>query len=155
MIRGPFVFGKRSQHPAHNEVNALLNLGYTLLANEIAGRLEAAGFDARVGFFHGVRYGRLSLALDLLEAHRVAVIDRLVLAAVNRRMMAPQDFLEHGDERGVRLEPGALRRFLGMYEEALGSVVPGEGRTARDRIALQIHELRAAVLEDGATLAAA
>jgi CRISP-associated protein Cas1 len=33
MVRPPFVFERRSKHPAHNGVNALLNLGYTLLAS--------------------------------------------------------------------------------------------------------------------------
>ncbi len=31
MEKAPFVFDRRSKHPAHNAVNALLNLGYTLL----------------------------------------------------------------------------------------------------------------------------
>ena len=52
-------------------IDALLNLGYTLLSVEIAGRLEASGFDPRIGYYHGIRYGRQSLALDLLESHRV------------------------------------------------------------------------------------
>lgn len=56
MIRPPFVFERRSKHPAHNATNALLNLGYVLLGNEIASRLEAAGFDPRIGYFHGLRY---------------------------------------------------------------------------------------------------
>ena len=49
MILSPFVFERRSKHPAHNATNALLNLGYVLLGNEIASRLEAAAFDPRIG----------------------------------------------------------------------------------------------------------
>lgn len=144
MVRPPFVFERRSQHPAHNGVNALLNLGYTLLAGEIASRLEASGFDPRIGFYHGVRYGRLSLALDLLEAHRVAVIDRLTLSVLNRRMLGLDDFEERGSA-GVRVTRAALRRYLALYEEALGDVVPGE-ESARGRIQRQVAELRRRVM---------
>ena len=47
----------------------LLNLGYVLLGTEIASRLEAAGFDPRIVYFHGLRHGRSRLPLDLLEPH--------------------------------------------------------------------------------------
>jgi len=144
MVRTPFLFERRSQRPAHNEVNALLNLGYTLLTFEIAGRLEAVGFDPRVGFYHGIRYGRSSLALDLIEPHRVEVIDRLVLSSLNRRMFSPSDFHDVGPAKGVRLLPKALRRFLALYEERLGAV--GEPDSPRAAIDTQIAALRKRVL---------
>lgn len=145
MVRTPFVFERRSKHPAHNAVNALLNLGYTLLAGEIASRLEGAGFDPRIGYYHGVRYGRSSLALDLIEAHRVDTIDRLTLSILNRRMLAPEDFVDHGGSLGTRLLPAALRRYLAQYEGAMGDAPPG-GATPRSRIQEQIDTLRRAVM---------
>ena len=145
MVRSPFRFERRSKHPAHNAVNALLNLGYTLLAGEIAGRLEAAGFDPRIGYFHGVRYGRSSLALDLIEAHRVDAIDRLTLALLNRRVLAPEDFEDRGGTYGVRLLPPALRRYLAHYEAAMGETTTA-GDTPRARVRAQVAELRRAVM---------
>lgn len=145
MVRAPFCFDKRSRRPARDPVNALLNLGYTLLTNELASALEGAGFDPRIGYFHGVRYGRASLALDLCEVHRVDVIDRLTLALLNRRVMSPGDFLDKGGELGVRLTPEALRRYLGHYEAALGE--PGEqAPSPRERFAAQVTTLRRQVL---------
>jgi CRISPR-associated protein Cas1 len=140
MIRPPFEFERRSQHPAHNPVNALLNLGYTLLANEVASCLESAGFDPRIGYYHGIRYSRSSLALDLVETHRVAVIDRLTLSILNRRMFGVEDFEERG-ELGVRMTRSALRRYLALYEDALGEVVP-RMESPRARIRAQVSELR-------------
>lgn len=145
MVRAPFRFERRSKHPAHNPVNALLNLGYTLLAGEIAGRLESAGFDPRVGYFHGVRYGRSSLALDLIEAHRVDTIDRLTLALLNRRMFAPEDFEDRGGSLGVRFTPPALRRFLAHYETAMGEST-STGDTPRARVRSQVALLRRSVM---------
>ncbi len=147
MIRPPFAFARRSQHPGRDAPNALLNLGYTLLSVEIAGRLEASGFDPRIGYYHGIRYGRQSLALDLLESHRVDVIDRMLLSVLNRRMFTPEDFTDGGESLGVRLTPPALRRFLGLYEAALGEPATTEGTpSARLRIESQVSDLRRAVL---------
>lgn len=145
MVRPPFVFERRSKHPAHNAVNALLNLGYTLLVGEIASRLEAAGFDPRIGYYHGVRYGRQSLALDLIEPHRAEVIDRLTLSLINRRMLAPEDFVDHGGSSGTRLLPPALRRYLAQYEGALGDPPPG-GNAPRSRIQEHVDALRRMVM---------
>lgn len=142
MVRPPFSFQRRSKHPAHNAVNALLNLGYTMLTNEVASRLEAVGFDPRIGYYHGVRYGRSSLALDLVEAHRVDVIDRLTLGIMNRRILAPEDFEEKGDELGTRLALPALRRYLALYEGAMREGEPAP----RTRIQEQVNALRRAVM---------
>lgn len=142
MVRPPFRFERRSKHPAHNAVNALLNLGYTMLAGEVASRLESVGFDPRIGYYHGVRYGRSSLALDLVEAHRVDVIDRLTLAIMNRRMLAPEDFEDKGGEAGIRLVPAALRRYLALYEAAMTEGDP----TPRARIQEQVSALRRSVM---------
>jgi hypothetical protein len=126
-----------------------LNLGYVLLGNEIASRLEAAGigagFDPRIGYFHGLRYGRSSLALDLLEPHRTPVIDRLTLSVLNRRMFSLDEFEERGAELGVRLAPAALRRYLALYEASLGDAPP-DGDTPRARIQAQVDRLRRAVM---------
>jgi CRISPR-associated protein Cas1 len=145
MVRQPFVFERRSQHPAHNGVNALLNLGYTLLSQEIAGRAETVGLDPRIGYFHGVRYGRSSLALDLLEPFRVDVVDRLTLSALNRRVFSPDDFVDFGRPKGVRLTPRALKRYLSHYEGSLSE--PGaKGETPRARVQRAVTELRNAVM---------
>lgn len=90
----------------------------------------------------------LRLALDLMEVHRVSVIDRLTLAVINRRMLGPEDFEMKGPVGGVRMTRPALRRYLALYEEAMGEVAPGEG-TTRGRIQQQVEALRRWVMEGG------
>lgn len=148
MVQQPFRFERHSKHPAHNAVNALLNLGYTLLTGEIAGKLEQAGFDPRVGYYHGVRCGRSSLALDVIEAHRADVIDLLTLSILNRRILGIEDFQDK-HENGVRLEPAALRRYLTVYEQAMGEP-SAEGNSPRERIRQSVEALRRAVMAGNA-----
>ena len=62
-------------------------------------------------------------------------------------MFTPEDFTDGGERLGVRLTPPALRRFLGLYEAALGEPATTEGTpSARQRLEAQISDLRRAVL---------
>ncbi len=138
-------FPGRKKHPSTDPANALLSLGYVLLGNEIGAVLEARGFDPAVGFLHGLRYGRQSLALDLVEAFRQPVVDRLTLRLLNLRQLGPDEF--EGGDRGLLLKPDALKVYLGHYEEQLRSTSEGEGTpTWRERLAHQVEALREMVM---------
>ncbi len=106
----------RQKHPATDPLNALLSLGYTLLMHELTALLEGAGLDPYLGFLHQLDYGRPSLALDLVEAFRHPVVDRLTLTLVNREMLGTEDFRSGGERPGVFLKPEAMRRYFGEYE---------------------------------------
>src|SRR5579883_2055774 len=92
MNRSGLPFDGRRRHPATDPINGLLSLGYTLVMNEIRAVAEGAGMEPHLGFLHRVDYGRPSLALDLLEAYRAPLVDRLTLRLVNERMMTEKDF---------------------------------------------------------------
>ncbi len=124
MVRGELTFSGRSRRPPGDPVNALLSLGYSLLTQELFGAVAARGLDPYLGFYHDVRHGRPALALDLVEEFRAPIVDRLVLALVNRRVFAPEDF-EEGEDGGYRLSKEAFRRFLTAYEERLAGPTPG------------------------------
>ena len=138
-------FPGRKKYPSTDPVNALLSLGYVLLTNEIAAELVAKGFDPAIGFFHGLRYGRKSLSLDVVEPFRQPVIDRLTLRLFNRKQFTPADF--EGGERGLRLSSEGLKVYLGHYEEQLRA--PSEGQDSPDwrrRIRRQVAALRQMVM---------
>ena len=139
-------FPGRKKHPSTDPANALLSLGYVLVGNELAALAEAQGFDPAIGFFHGIRYGRQSLALDLVEVFRQPIVDRLTLRLLNRGQLTPKDF--EGGDTGLRLAPEALKRYFGYYEDHLRSPSEGDGSpTWRDRLAGKIDELRGMVME--------
>ncbi len=92
--RESFNFTARSRRPPLDPLNAVLSFLYTLLVNDCATASEAVGLDPQVGFLHALRPGRPALALDLMEELRPIVVDRLVLALINRRQLQPGDFEE-------------------------------------------------------------
>ena len=117
---GDIGFAGRQRRPPPDPANALLSLGYTLLVGRLAGLLEARGLGPAWGFFHEVRPGRPSLALDLLEELRHPVVDRFVVRGCNLRVFQPKHF-EADQERpgGVRLTRDGWRLFLTRWEEHL------------------------------------
>lgn len=140
-------FPGRKQRPSTDPANALLSLGYVMLGNEIASLLEALGLDPAVGFLHGLRYGRQSLALDLVEPFRQPVVDRLTLRLLNLKQFTPKDF--EGGEKGLRLVPEALKRYLEEYEGHLRAPSEGAGTASwRERLKGQVEALRTMVMND-------
>ena len=80
----------RSQHPATDPINALLNYGYAFLEREVRISIAIVGLDARIGFFHSNNGRKDSLVFDLMEFFRQPVIDRFVLSLLNRKMISPE-----------------------------------------------------------------
>jgi CRISPR-associated protein Cas1 len=107
----------RMKHPAEDPLNALLSLTYTLLMHECAALLEGVGLDPYLGFLHQLDYGRVSLALDVMEPFRAPVADRLVLRLFNKRVIQADDFERRGENSGLFLKPEPLVRFFEMYEK--------------------------------------
>lgn len=110
-----FPFNGRNRRPPKDAVNAMLSLSYTLLTNDITSALETVGLDPYVGFFHTLRPGRTSLALDMVEELRAYLGDRFVLSLINRRQITASDFLYQG-EKGVVLTENGRKTFLTAWQ---------------------------------------
>ncbi len=109
-------FTVRSRRPPRDAMNALLSYLYTLLVHDCRGALESVGLDPAVGFLHRDRPGRPSLALDLMEAFRPVLADRLALSLINLRQVTERDFI--ADEGGaVHMREDARKTLLMAWQE--------------------------------------
>ena len=88
-----FSFSERNRRPPRDPINALLSLGYSMLAKELTGVCHAVGLDPFFGFYHKPRYGRPALALDLMEEFRPLTVDSLAISLINRGEIAAPDFI--------------------------------------------------------------
>lgn len=118
-------FNGRARRPPPDPVNALLSFGYVILANTLASTLEARNIDPYVGFLHQRRSGRPSLALDLLEELRAAVVDRFILRMCNRKQLRLEHFEDDIKRGGVRLTRNGLRKFFREWEAFMDKPMPG------------------------------
>jgi CRISP-associated protein Cas1 len=116
-----FDFDGRNRRPPRDPINALLSFAYAMLAKDITVIAQITGFDPYLGFYHQPRYGRPSLALDLMEEFRPIVADSAVLAAINNGVLTPADFTRSGPT--VALSPTGRRKFIQIYESRLASEI--------------------------------
>ena len=112
-----FRFDRRNRRPPTDPVNALLSFAYAIMTRTFTVALSAIGFDVYRGFYHRPRYGRPSLALDLMEPFRPIVADSTVLQAINNSEVKPDDFLHGG--AGTALKPAGRKRFIAAFERRL------------------------------------
>ncbi len=151
MLRKELKFEKRQRHPPKDPINALLSLGYTLIGNEMHSLICAIGFDPYIGFFHGIDYGRPSLALDLIEPFRHAIIDRFTLYLVNNHILTEKDFEDKGDE-GCLLYDEARRRYFAEYEkymsrEVANNLCPAK-KGFRDLFKIQAQNMHNVIIDN-------
>lgn len=111
-----FKFNKREKHPAPDPVNAILSLGYTLLRLEIETAVNVVGFEPYLGFLHFDRYGRASLALDLMEEFRPLIVDSFVIKMINTKQISLDDFREEFPG-SVLLTDEGKKKFYRAYEK--------------------------------------
>ncbi len=119
--RPVFDFTSRNRRPPKDPVNALLSLGYALLARDLTVVCCTIGFDPFLGFYHQPRFGRPALALDLMEGFRPLIVDSAVLTAVNARMVTAKDFVRAGN--AVALSARGRKGFIRAYEQRMDTLV--------------------------------
>ena len=115
MLKGRIEFKSRNRRPPRDPINAILSLAYTFLTRDMCNFLESESFETYLGFLHGVKYGRKSLALDMIEEFRQPVVDQLVLYLFNKRILTELDFQSQSD--GVFLDKDGFAKFCKEYEK--------------------------------------
>jgi CRISP-associated protein Cas1 len=85
-VPSAYAFSGRSQHPATDKFNAMLNYGYGMLYGKIEGALIKAGIDPYVGIFHRDDYNRPALVFDVIERYRIW-IDYVVIHLVRQEAL--------------------------------------------------------------------
>ncbi len=110
-----FSFKTRNRRPPLDNVNAALSFAYTILAGDCANALSSVGLDPYVGFMHGDRPGRSSLALDLMEELRPVLADRFILTLINKKIIQAEHF-EQQKDHAVLLNDKGRKAFFGAWQ---------------------------------------
>lgn len=147
MLKCEFPFQGRNRRPPKDPVNVLLSLAYTFLTKEVCSALEAEAFEPYLGFLHGIRYGRKSLALDMMEEFRQPIVDRLVILLFNKHMIGKYDF-DIPEDGCILLNEDGFKKFCTEYERWMDGRNTASGeKSFRRCIREQIAGLKKAVSE--------
>ena len=139
MFKSEIKFNGRNRRPPRDPINAVLSLVYTFLARDMCSILDSQSFETYLGFLHGIRYGRKSLALDLIEIFRQPVVDRLILRLFNKQVLTKYDFRDD-DEEGIFLNEDGFQKFCYEYERWMNDRRHGD--SYRSLMRRQVQMLR-------------
>lgn len=117
-----FRFATRNRRPPLDNINAILSFAYTVLAGDCANALSGVGLDPYVGFMHGDRPGRASLALDLMEELRPVLADRFVLTLINTKAIQAVHF-EKQKDNAVLLTDEGRKVFFNAWQNHKREVI--------------------------------
>lgn len=148
-IEFTFDFNGRNRRPPRDPINALLSLAYSLLSKDLTFTCHIVGFDPFWGFYHQPRFGRPSLALDLMEPFRPLIAESAVLSAINTGMVTEKDFIRAG--QSVSLTNNGRKAFFRAYEQRMDTLVthPLFGYRVNYRRMLEIQTRLLARVLDG------
>lgn len=136
-----YRFENRSQHPATDIANALLNYGYGLLYSKIEGALIKAGIDPYIGVMHRDDYNRPVLVYDVIELYRVWV-DYVVFSLLSQSVIT-EDYYSVRDDGSFWLEELGRRVLIQSLNDYLEETVTQKGitRSRYTQMTLYIQDL--------------
>lgn len=134
-------FAQRSQHPALDAVNAMLNYGYGLLYGKIEGALIKAGIDPYVGIMHRDNYNRPVLVYDVIEIYRIW-IDYVVFNLAAQHAIT-DEYFSVKEDGSYWLEPLGRRVLIQSVNDYLEDVIMKNGieRSRKTQIDLYAQSL--------------
>ena len=111
---------KRADH-ASDEINALLNYGYSILASEIKKFLNSVGLDSQIGFLHETMSSRTPLVYDIQELFRW-LIDLSVIQLLEDNNLKKSDFILT-ENYHIRLKPDTAKLLVEKIKSNFNSKV--------------------------------
>jgi CRISPR-associated endonuclease Cas1 len=121
--------GSSQNSSAIDPINTMLNLGYSILVQQMSENIIKRGFEPSIGFLHfdtKNRYWNM-LAFDFIEPFRVW-IDNVVTEIINEKVIKPCDFTFTDDKNHMILKDKAfeivLDRFLNILEPLVYKSLP-------------------------------
>ena len=114
----------RTKRPmnAVDEVNALLNYGYTYLESIIQRALVSNGLDVNIGFLHEIASGKKPLTYDFVEPYRY-LVDWSIVRGLESKVFIKDDFTRDLLTYTMKLKKIGIDKLIRLIQESLSSKV--------------------------------
>lgn len=116
LIDSQFQFCGRSRRPPLDPFNSMISLGYSIVMNELYGKIEGKGLNPYFGVMHKDHEKHPTLASDLMEEWRAVLIDSTAMSMLNGHELSQEDFYIETDQPGVFLGKDAFRKYIQKLE---------------------------------------
>ena len=139
-----FRFSNRTQHPALDPVNAMINYSYGVLYSKVERACIIAGLDPYIGFLHTDNYNKKSLVFDMIEVFRIYA-DRVVLKLFTGRQ-CKKDMFRKESSGSIILEKPAKELLLNKFNEYMDEKVKYKvknSKTGRTRQIKRVDTIQA------------
>ena len=107
---------------ASDEINALLNYGYSILESEIRKAINSVGLDPSIGFLHEVTQSRTPLVYDIQELFRW-IVDLSVIQLLEQNSLKKSDFIIT-ENYHTRLRENTARLLIAKIRNNFAIKVP-------------------------------
>ncbi|MDY6993945.1 MAG: CRISPR-associated endonuclease Cas1 [Pseudomonadota bacterium] len=125
-------FSGRERRPPPDPFNALLSLGYTVLAAHVDTVIRACGLLPWVGMYHQPHGRHAVLVSDLMEPFR-HLVEREALKVLTHKKLSAEDFLIT-DTQGCRLRDEARRQYLRILSERFETPFRGQHLESAEKL---------------------
>ncbi|PJB59955.1 MAG: CRISPR-associated endonuclease Cas1 [Bacteroidetes bacterium CG_4_9_14_3_um_filter_41_19] len=141
MMPSNYQFEGRTQHPATDVFNCVLNYGYGILYGKVEGALIKAGLDPYVGVMHREDYNRPVMVFDVIELYRVW-IDYVVIKLIQQEVINADCYIIKEDD-SYWLEGLGKRILIQSVNDYFDEVVimGGVNRSRANQIGLFAQKL--------------
>ncbi|MDG4656918.1 type I-B CRISPR-associated endonuclease Cas1b [Ectobacillus antri] len=121
ILPSDFSFYKRSKRPPQDEINALISFGNSLCYTSVLSEIYKTQLNPTISYLHEPSSRRYSLSLDIAEIFKPLVVDSLIFALINKKVIT----LKHFDEieNMVTLNEEGKRKFLKAWDEKLSQTI--------------------------------
>jgi len=131
----------RTHQNSKDELNQALNYGYAILYNRVQSALIHEGLNLYYPLYHSVQSNKPTLVYDMVEAFRQPVVDREILALLNRGQKLTQS--------NGRLSKESIKLIVQNIQERLATPAPSRyGKSPLyNIIGFQMNHLKRALLD--------
>lgn len=134
-----FRFKNRSQHPALDPVNAMINYSYGVLYSKVERACIIAGLDPYIGFLHTDNYNKKSLVFDMIEVFRIYA-DKIVMKLFTGRQCR-NDMFTKESSGSIILEKPAKELLISNLNEYMDQKVRFTVKSSKTGKTRQIKRL--------------
>ncbi len=131
----------RTHQNSKDEINQALNYGYAILYNRVQSALIHEGLNLYYPLYHSVQSNKPTLVYDMVEAFRQPVVDREILALLNRGQKITQS--------NGRLSKASIKLIVQNIQERLATPAPSRyGKSPLyNIIEFQMNHLKRSLLD--------